>query len=187
MIIGIDFDGTINNMLDTWIEWLNQRYGTKVKFEDIVDWELAKVFPMLSKEDLFAPLSQPEYWRAVTMKSDAVEIIKKLLDEGHEIYVVTSSHYRNLPAKIDNCLLLHLPFLKKENIIITYNKAIINCDVLLDDAVHNLINFKGIKVLFDAPYNKNSTIEDFRVTSWKDFYELITELKTIGIGEHNDK
>ena len=74
-----------------------------------------------------------------------------------------------------------------KNVIITYNKSLINCDILLDDAEHNLINFKGIKVLFDAPYNKNSTVADFRVTSWKDFYELVTELKIAGIGDYNDK
>ena len=45
MIIGLDFDGTINNMLETWIDWLNQRHGTTVKIEDVVEWELTKVFP----------------------------------------------------------------------------------------------------------------------------------------------
>jgi 5'(3')-deoxyribonucleotidase len=187
MIIGLDFDGTINNMLETWIDWLNQRHGTTVKIEDVVEWELTKVFPTVSKKDLFAPLSDPDYWSAVTFKPNAVKVIKKLIDEGHEIYIVTSSHYRTLPPKIDKCLLAYLPFIKKENIIITYNKALINCDVLLDDAEHNLINFKGIKVLFDAPYNKKSTVADFRITSWEDFYELVTELKIVGIGESNDK
>ena len=187
MIIGIDFDGTINNMLETWIELLNKRHGTTVKIEDVVEWELTKVFPTLSKKDLFAPLNEPEYWSAVTFKPDAVEIIKRLFDEGHEIYIVTSSSYRTLIPKFDNCLFAYLPFLTKENVIITYNKSLINCDLLLDDAEHNLINFKGIKVIFDALYNKNSTVADFRVTSWKDFYELVTELKIAGIGDYNDK
>ena len=87
MIIGLDFDGTINNMLETWIDWLNQRHGTAVKIEDVVEWELTKVFPTISKEDLFAPLSNPDYWGAVTFKPNAVKVIKKLLDEGHEIYI----------------------------------------------------------------------------------------------------
>ena len=170
-------------MLETWIDLLNQRHGTNVKIEDVTEWELTKVFPTLAKKDLFAPLSEPNYWSAVTFKPDAVDVIKKLFDEGHEIYIVTSSHYRTLAPKIDNCLLAYLPFLKKENIIITYNKSLIGCDILLDDAEHNLINFKGIKVLFDASYNKNSTVHDFRVDSWEEFYELVNELKNVGLGE----
>ncbi len=183
MIIGLDFDETINNMLDTWIGWLNKKHGTTVKLEDIVDWELSKVFPNLSKKELFEPLNTPEYWYYVTIKPGAVEVIERLIEEGHQVYIVTSSHYRTLPSKIDNCLFTHLPFLKKENVIITYNKSLIGCDLLLDDAEHNLINFKGIKVLFDASYNKNSTVHDFRVKSWVDFYELVQELKIVGIGE----
>lgn len=188
MIIGLDFDGTINDMLETWLEWLNKKHGTTVKLEDVVDWELSKVYPSLSKKELFEPLNTPEYWSHVTIKANADEVIKKLIDEGHQIYIITSSHYRTLSAKLDKCLFEHLPFLNKENIIITYNKALINCDVLLDDAEHNLINFKGIKVLFDASYNKNSTVHDFRISSWTEFYELVQELKNVGIGEkHNGK
>ena len=183
MVIGLDFDGTINNMIDTWVEWLNYKHATAVKVEDIVDWELSKVFPNLTKDELFEPLNTPEFWYYVTIKQDAVNIIERLIKDGHEIYIVTSSHYRILQPKLDNCLFAHFPFLKKENVIITYNKSLIKCDILLDDAEHNLKDFNGIKVLFDASYNKNSIVQDFRVTSWEDFYELINELKIVGIGE----
>ena len=183
MIIGIDFDGTINNMLETWVEWLNKKHGTSVLVENITDWELIKAFPGLTKRELFESLNTPEFWYEVTIKPGAVKVIKKLIEDGHQVYIVTSSHYITLPSKLDNCLFAHLPFLKKENVIITYNKSLINCDILLDDAEHNLINFQGIKVLFDASYNKYSTVHDFRVNSWEDFYELINELKIVGIGE----
>ena len=180
MIIGIDFDGTINNMLETWIELLNQRHGTTVRIEDVVEWELTKVFPNLTKNELFEPLSTSEFWSCVTIKSGATEVVEKLIQDGHKIYIVTSSHYRTLPAKLDNCLFAHFPFLHKENVIITYDKSLINCDLLLDDAEHNLTNFKGLKILFDALYNKNSVVQDFRVSSWADFYELVNELKIVG-------
>jgi 5'(3')-deoxyribonucleotidase len=183
MVIGIDFDGTINDMLITWVEWLNRKHGTSVQLSDIIEWELAKVFPALSKRELFEPLNTPEYWDEVPIKSGAVEVIEKLISEGDEVYIITSSHYRTLPYKLDKCLFAHFPFLKKENIIITYNKSLINCDLLLDDAEHNLINFKGIKVLFDASYNKNSIVHDFRVKSWADFDKLVRELKIVEIGE----
>lgn len=75
MIIGLDFDGTINNMLDTWVECLNKKYETRVKVSDITNWELAKVFPTLSKSELFEPLNTPEFWRSVTIKPDAVEVV----------------------------------------------------------------------------------------------------------------
>ena len=173
VIIGIDFDGTINDMLDTWVSWLNKSHGTSVKVSDITEWELSKQFPKLSKSELFAPLNDPDFWYYVTIKPDAVIVIKDLIDKGHKVFIVTSSHYRTLPAKLDRCLFEHFPFLNKENVIITYDKSLIRCDMLLDDGEHNLTDFPGIRVLFDAPYNTNSNVADYRVHTWKEFSDLM--------------
>lgn len=177
MVIGLDFDGVMNCMLETWLEWLNTRHGLAVKFKDVKNWELEKCYTTLTKDELYAPLHFADFWSEVKIQENAPEVIERLIQEGHQVYVITSTHYDILSAKFKNCLLKHFPFIKKENIIITYNKSLINCDLLLDDAEHNLVNFHGIKVIFDAPYNKNASIADFRVTSWEDFYELISELK----------
>jgi guanylate kinase len=177
MIIGIDFDGTINRMLETWLDWLNKKYNKHVSFNEVKDWELANYYPTLTKAELFEPLNTPEFWDEVKIYEDAPEVIERLIDEGDQVYIVTSSHYKFVAEKLKRCLFTHLPFLTKENVIITYNKSLIRCDLLLDDAEHNLVNFQGIKVVFDAPYNKNTSVADFRVCSWKDFYELISELK----------
>lgn len=187
MIIGLDFDDTINSMLDTWVAWLNRKHGTTVQVSDITDWELIKQFPNLTIEELFEPVDTPEFWDEVTIKPGAPEIIERLIQDGHKVYIVTSSHYKTLSYKLKRCLFAHLPFLTKEQVIITYDKSLIRCDLLLDDAEHNLINFSGIKVFFDAPHNRKSVVADFRVDSWKDFYELINELKIISIGEKHGK
>lgn len=176
MVIGIDFDSTINSMLDTWIEWLNKKHGRSVAVDEVKDWELAKCYPFLSKADLFEPLNTPEFWDEVKIKPEAVDVVVRLMQEGHEIYVITSSHYKTLPYKLKKCLFAHFPFLDKENVIVTYNKSLIRCDIILDDAEHNLVGCQGIKVLFDAPYNQNSTVHDYRVGSWKEFYILVKEL-----------
>jgi 5'(3')-deoxyribonucleotidase len=179
VIIGLDFDGTINCMLDTWLEWLNRKHSMHISVEDIKEWELAKYYPTLTKTELFEPLNTPEFWDEVKFQKDAVEVIEKLIQDGHEIYIITSSHYITLPYKLKRCLFKHLPFLHKENIIITYNKSLIKCGILLDDAAHNLADFPGIKVVFDAPYNRETDVADFRVDSWKEFYELVVQITKI--------
>ena len=177
MVIGIDFDGVLNNMLETWLEWLNRSCVTnKHTIEDITDWELAKLYPELDENVLFEPLNTPEFWDEVAIMPDAEAVVKKLISDGHMIYVVTSSHYKTLPYKLKRCLFAHFPYLTKENVIVTYNKALIRCDLLLDDAEHNLVDFTGVRVIFDAPYNKNATAVDYRVASFKEFYLLVTEL-----------
>jgi 5'(3')-deoxyribonucleotidase len=110
MVIGIDFDGTINNMLETWIEWLNKKYGTTVQMSDITDWTLSMQYPSLSVSELFEPLDTPEFWDEVTIKPDAPEVIQQLIRDGHEIYIVTSSHYKTLTYKFKRCLFKYFPF-----------------------------------------------------------------------------
>lgn len=176
MKIGIDFDGVINNMLDTWVEWLNHKHNYSVKTTDVTEWEISKQYPNLTKTELFEPLNTPEFWDEVTIKNEASEVVERLITEGHEIYIITSSHYNTLPYKLTKCLFAHFPYLSKENVIITYNKALIKVDMLFDDGVHNLKDFDGIKVLFDAPYNKTYDGADYRVASWKEFYILVTQL-----------
>lgn len=177
MILGIDFDGVMNDMLDTWVTALNDAYGTSVATDDIQHWEMKKAFPNLTEDELFAPLHLADFWDQVAVKYEAPEVLSKLIIEGHRIYVVTTTHYDTVKAKFTKCLFKHFPFLSHHNIIITYNKSLINCDLLLDDAEHNLIDFKGIRVLFDAPYNKHATAQDYRVSSWKEFYILVNGLE----------
>lgn len=179
MIIGIDFDGVINSMVETWIEWLNREHGYSVKVDEVTSWELHGQYPKLSGTDFFAPLFTPEFWDEVPIKKDAPEVIERLLAEGHEIYVVTSSHYKTLPYKLKKCLFAHFPKLTEENVIITYNKSLIRCDLLVDDNLQNLINYPGGRVLFDAPYNRGPEADamvDYRVGSWKELYMLVAGL-----------
>ena len=176
MKIGIDFDGVMNDMIATWIEWLNRDHtGYNVSPQDIVDWEMSKQYPTLTRDELYAPLSVPEFWDEVCIKHEAPEVVERLLADGHEVYVVTSSHYRILPFKLDKALFAHFPYFTKKNVIITYNKSLINVDLLLDDGIHNLRDFRGIKVLFDATYNQDYNA-DYRVASWKEFYILVSQL-----------
>ena len=179
MIIGIDFDSTLNELLDVWVMWLNRAYGFSVKPEDITDWELGKAYPWLTKEELYMPLNTPEFWDEVQIKQDAAEILERLMAEGHEVYIITSSYYKVLPFKLKRCLFKHFPFINHKQVIITYNKALIMCDVLIDDGLHNLKGSTAVKVVFDAPYNRGpeaKDIVDYRVGSWKEVYVLIRGL-----------
>ena len=54
-------------------------------------------------------------------------------------------------------------------------------DVLFDDYHENLREFKGVKVLKNAPYNKNCDEEcfHFRVNTWEEFYNIVKEISKL--------
>jgi 5'(3')-deoxyribonucleotidase len=179
MIIGIDFDDVISNTLDMWVKWLNHTHNLKVKLDDITSWKLSDFFPTLSKAELYEPLNTPEFWDTVSIRPGAQDLIQKLIADGHQVYIITSSHYETLPYKLSRCLFANFPYLTKENIIIAYNKSLIKTDILIDDGEHNLKDFAGIKVIFDMPHNQDCKIADFRVITWDDIDILLNNLITI--------
>ena len=174
IIVCSDFDDTINNLLPAWLNWLNNMYGYNVKTEDIVEWGMEKVYPNLAPSQIYEPLRLEEFWKTVTIKQDAMEYIPKLIDEGVTFYIATATSFHNICTKVENCLLPNLPFMTKEHIISIHHKHLLKCTFLIDDYPKNLEGGDYIKILMNAPHNQNSNnIEDYRVSSWKEIYDII--------------
>lgn len=171
-----DFDDVLINFCEVWVELINEQNGTTVKPEDITDWSITKAFPTLTREQVYKPLYEREIWNRVTPLPGAVEYLSKLLSDGHDVYIVTSSHYKTIEPKISNVLVKYFPFFPIDNIIVANNKQMIRGDVLIDDGVHNLINGVYTGILFTQPHNKSYSDDIIRVNNWREVYECISEM-----------
>ncbi len=170
-----DADDTIENLATHWIEELNQRYNKNVDCRNRNSWNMCVSYPDLTEEQVLEPLYNDEFWERITPISDSELYLKKLVSDGHEVFIVTASNLETKSAKV-NKLLKMFPFLKKENIIFTYDKQAVSGDVLIDDGVHNLLGGKYRKFLFNQPYNEGIDEKAYditRVFSWKDVYDKV--------------
>lgn len=177
-ILLIDVDDTIEDLLSAWLKSLNDKYGTNVCNDEITDWNITKFFPTLTMEQVFEPLHCDEFWGTVKPKPDAVEYMKKLFDEGYEIYLCTSTDYRNIRAKYEFIIKKYFPYIEWNHVIVAYRKQMIKADYLIDDGVHNLENGNFIKILMSAPHNRTYDAElngMIRVNNWKEIYEIINK------------
>lgn len=175
----IDIDDTIENLCETWVDWLNRQYGTSVTYDEISEWDMSKFFPALTKEQVYAPLHNPMFWDYVKPKEGAVEYVKKLIDEGYDVYFCTTTDYRNVRPKFESVIQRYFPYIKWSQVIIASNKQMINADVLVDDGVHNLENGRYIKILVSASHNLNYDAESngmYRANTWEEIYSLIHSL-----------
>lgn len=73
MVILVDMDDTIENLMPAWVDWLNEKHGTSVSVEDVTEWNVSKFFPTLTRSEVYAPLSDDDFWKTVTPKDGAVE------------------------------------------------------------------------------------------------------------------
>lgn len=178
MTILVDLDDTMVDLLGPWTANLNKKYFLNVKKDDVGEWDMRAAYPTLQEEQIYTPLLEEELWATVKPIDGAVEYIQKLMQQGHEIVVVTATHYDNVGMKMKNVLLKYFPFIPYENVIVAARKQRISGDILIDDGYHNLIGGKYQGILFDAPYNRNFLCRKYgvrRARSWREVYQIINE------------
>lgn len=178
LIVLIDMDDTIEELIPAWVASLNSKFGTAVLAEDICDWDIKKFFPSIPAEELFGVLGEEGFWETVNPKPGAVEYVKKMIDDGHKVFIVTSSYYKTIAPKMERVLFRHFPYLNWNDVIVTSRKQVVCGDVLIDDGVHNHIGGSYLKLLMDTPHNRRFNAEQFgmvRVRNWAEIYQTVTE------------
>lgn len=189
MRIGIDIDNTITDTLPILKKYCKE-YNEKVVKRNLVmheegvasynlyDWTEAENADFCEKY-LEKIVLQAE------VKTHAREIIAKLKEEGHQIYVISSRAVPVFKTPYETTE----KFLKEKEIV--YDKLLVgkvekksSCienqlDVLLEDEpkyIMQMAEFMPV-ILFDEIYNKQCTGKNvIRVNDWDEIYEKIQEI-----------
>jgi len=175
--VAIDIDDTIGDLLGAWVAYLNTKYSLDIKVENIVEWDMRKAFPMLSKEEIYEPITQEDFWKNIEPKKDAAKYISKMITDGCEVYLCTSTDYRNIYPKFKFFVQPNFPFINWHQVMVMHNKQLANVDVMIDDGFHNLIGGDYIKVLVDMPHNRYFQVvgeEIYRAHNWREIYDLVS-------------
>ena len=185
MRIGIDIDDTVANTEDVLLE-AALRYDREVMGnKGMVDPDAFLIedrFAWVKDVKIdFLRYSVKNFFMDLELKKDAVEVINKLANDGHEIYFVT---YRT-DEIFGNAYEFCHEWLNKHNFY--FDKLIVNrgdkgnvcreekIDILIDDRIRNCEDAieNGTKaIVFASKYNSDTNIT--RIGSWKDIYDIIT-------------
>lgn len=179
MKILIDMDDVLEYLVDAICEWNNNKFGTSTKKEDVTDWNLCLAFPSLTKEQVYDCEFNNDFWKTVKPIDGADEALKKLISDGHEIFIVSASYFETLRSKMENVLFKYYPFLDWQHVIITRNKQMIKGDVLIDDGPHNLVGGEYEKILFEANHNLDfdeKSIGAYRARTWTEVLKIIDNI-----------
>ena len=195
MNIGIDIDDTICNTYEVFLPYFKKYMEEELKreyhfdLEDKTDYyKLEKRFGITEDEDFaFWEKYFPTIVKEVLPKDNSVEIIKRLKEEGNNIFLITARYaVEGFDVKgITEAWL-------KENGIV-YDKLIINShnklemanrekiDIFIDDSVRNcsmLVDGNIKTCMYTTEYNNFYENDNMiRVYSWNEFYEIIKEEK----------
>ncbi len=187
LTILVDMDDTIEQLLKAWLKCLNEKYGRDVKCDDILCWDITKAYPGLTKDQVYGEINLPGFWGKVEPVPGAAEALKRFMDSGHRVFIVTATPYQSVTEKMTDLLFRYFPFLSWQDVIITSCKQLVHGDVLIDDGVHNLENGDYEKILITAPYNKDYDAEAngmYRVSTWSEIVSIIDRLASQSTADH---
>ncbi len=180
MTILVDMDDTIEQLLQAWVDGVNKQYSRNVDYNEVTSWDVSAAFPGLTREQVYEIPMQAGFWQTVKPVPGAARALERLIEAGHQVYIVTATPYDSVPEKMNDVLFKYFPFLNWNQLIITSNKQLIRGDVLIDDGIHNLEGGDFIKILMTAPHNRLYNAEDngmIRVHSWEEIEEVIHKLE----------
>lgn len=180
MVILVDCDDVLTNTCEVWVQACNQIYGTNFTLNDVKDWDMKTMYPDIPKSELLRPLLTEAFWTQVKPLDGAVKYLHKLIDDGHEVYICTSTDCRNIKWKIEYILKRYFSFFPIKNIIICNKKQLVKADILIDDNPSNLINGDYHGLLFYANHNLSFDVTHYqnmeRVSNWTECYDAINRL-----------
>lgn len=175
--IAFDFDGVLNNLPVVWTQYLNDTFNRNVDGDNLKYYDMTRNFNDLSYSSIMLPLLFSDMWEKVSAKDGAKELIDKLVATGNTVYIITATGPEGWSVKYNSCVRRLFPDFPVDNIILTSRKDLIKVDYLIDDYSENLRDFEGVRILWDASYNKyaNTNHYDYRASTFEEVYGIISK------------
>lgn len=191
MRIGIDIDGVLTNdddyILDTTIKYC---YENNLKlYDDPYKYEYRK-FDW--NDEILNEYRAQYFWKYVDeepARKFASEVIKKLKEEGHEIYIITGRYKSVEDSETGNIMRNKIKnWLQNNNIV--YDELVFTTapkipdiksrkiDVMIEDSPKTIPVISEIThvLCYDTRYNRDLQCDNMtRVFSWYDIYVKINE------------
>jgi len=189
MKIGIDVDEVVCEFVKDYVNFLNKKTGKSISYEDVVDWDIAKIFQITREEERAENIEFIQQRKHINLKlveGAGAAIIQ--LSKENQIFFITA---RPLIIKEDTEIYLKKAFPEVNFKIYhsddhwpnkTKKKSEICTELRLDFMIDDNPDFlescsrKGIKyILFNKPWNKHIAHENIkRVNDWK---EVLASIK----------
>lgn len=182
--IAIDIDNVLNTLCEAVLSVYNEDSEDNLTMPDITEYYIEKFVKPEYKKTFWHYFLDKRVWKRIDVVDGCVEYIEKLHNEGYEIIFVTKTESANLPKK-HGWLQRNFPFLDIRKCLYSCPvKQYVKCDILIDDALSNLIGDREYySICLAYPYNNvTKDIPNFvRVNNWKEIYDTIHALE----GEQN--
>ena len=179
MIICVDFDNTLCNLQEVVVKMFNKRYGTHHTMDDFTDYDVAQILPKNEAVLMKKMYAEGNLYSNVKPLQGAQNAIEKLINAGHQVYVVSDIIPQTYAEKVD-WLKFYFPQIDDAHIVAMKHKHLFKCDIMIEDNLQNLLAKPYYeRICFDYAWNRN--VNDYaysihRVQNWNEIMDVINKL-----------
>lgn len=174
LIIGLDCDGILSDLMPYWLSAYNSEYNDCLLAQHCVRWETHRIVKPECGLRIYDYLRAPGFLQCVPLIAGAKHGVHHLTSIGHEVIAVTDTPGESVKDRLI-WLSEHFPSIPPKNYIITPRKDLVQVDLLVGDAPHNITAARCPAVIFDHPYNQK--VPGPRVRNWD---ELLAYIEAFG-------
>lgn len=182
MILCIDVDDVICNLQETVVNLFNKRYGSRYKLNDFTEYNIMNVLPAqdgIVMRDMYA---ESGLYDKVLPIPGAQDSIQKLMNMGHEVYLVTAAIPKTYGEKIE-FIKRYFPFVDESRIVCMKHKWMFKCDLMIEDNLSTLLAKPSYhRILMDMPWNRD--VHDWaygihRCYNWNDIIAAVNKISEL--------
>ena len=173
LTFGIDWDDVISPLNECAIELANQEYkfDPPLSLEEINSWENTGRASVIKKY-----YNDPQLYEMQRVSNEAKAFIRKLQIKGI-VYIVTAVQPQFMSKRVEQ-IKAAFPDFPDENIIMGFQKSVVQVDITLDDGPHNILkSIARFPVLMRRPWNRELT-GLLAVNNYEEFFQLLEQIKS---------
>ena len=179
MVIMVDIDDVLCNLQETIVNLFNTRYGSHYKLSDFTEYNIMNVLPSQDGAVMLDMYGERGLYDKVLPMRGAQDGLQKLINMGHEVYLVTAAIPKTYGEKVE-FIKRYFPFVDESRIICMKHKWLLKCDVMIEDNLQTLLAKPYYhRICFNMPWNqsgKDWVYDIHRCYNWDDVLTAVNKI-----------
>lgn len=182
MVIVCDIDDTLCNLQETTINIFNERFGSHYKIKDFTEYNIMNVLPVQDAISMIEIYGEHGLYDKVKPLPGAQKSLEKLINLGHNVYLVTAAIAKTYGEKVD-FIKRYFPYIDDDHIVSMKHKWMLNADIMIEDNLETLLAKPNYhRICLNMPWNqsdKDWVYGVHRCHNWNEIMATVNKISEV--------
>ena len=183
MVLCVDVDDVICNLQEVVVGLFNKRYGSHYSINDFTEYDVMNIFPTQDAMVIKDMYGEVGLYDKVKPLPGAQEALEKLINLGHQVYLVTAAIPKTYGEKV-SFIKRFFPYIDESHIVCMKHKHMFRCDIMIEDNLQTLLTKPYYhRILLDRPWNQSTKDYIYDIHRCNNWNEIVATINKINDGE----